>query len=173
MIQSCRIPGGAATARESAGWHRCGAMGDGQRPLAQVEGGGERRFAMGDAGRMDCERKVWGGAIVRRGGGAQSCAAGFSGGKGARTDHAHDLLNELALVEQAVALLGVLGEDGVVGALGAEVGGVVLLVLLARVVGAVGGLLGLFDGETEVGLTVEPGGEGGLRGRVASAGWKV
>ncbi len=86
----------------------------------------------------------------------------MAGGGRARTDHAHDLLDELALVEEAVALLGVLGEDGVVGALGAEVGGVVLLVLLARVVGAVARLLGLLDGEAEVGLTVEPGTEGGL-----------
>ncbi len=79
-----------------------------------------------------------------------------------RTDHDHDLLDKLALVEQAAALVGVLREDGVVGLLGVEVGGVELLVLLARVVGAIVGLLGLLDGQTIAGLTVEPGSESSL-----------
>ncbi len=74
----------------------------------------------------------------------------------ARTNHNHDLLDELALVEQAAALVGVLGEDGVEGLLGVEVGGVVLFVLLARVVGAVVRLLGLLHREAIAGLTVEP-----------------
>jgi hypothetical protein len=67
-------------------------------------------------------------------------------GRDSLTDHAHDLLDQLALIEQAVALLGVLLEDLVEGAFGGLVCRAVLLVLLTGIFGAILCFLGLLHG---------------------------
>ena len=84
-------------------------------------------------------------------------------GDAERTDHDHDLLDELALVEQAAALVGILREDAVEGLLGVKVGSVVLFKLLARVIGAVGRLLGLLYREPIAGLAVKPSSKSSLK----------
>ncbi len=59
----------------------------------------------------------------------------------ARTDEAHDLLDEVLLVDEALALGVVLGAEVLRGLGGVVEGGVVLFVLLLRVLGALVGVL--------------------------------
>ncbi len=66
-----------------------------------------------------------------------------------RTDEAHDLLDEVLLVDEALALGVVLGAEDLRGLGGVVECGVVLFVLLLRVLGAL------------VGVLRAPGGEGG------------
>jgi hypothetical protein len=80
----------------------------------------------------------------------------YCGSEVSLTDHPHDLLDQLALIKQAVTLLGVLLEDLVEGAFGGLVRRAILLVLLAGICGAILCFLGLLHGQTEGGLTVEP-----------------
>ena len=78
------------------------------------------------------------------------------------TDHDHDLLDEVPLVDQAVALVGVLVVDGVERLLRVEVRSVVFLILLPSIICTVGRLLGFLDGQPVAGLTVQPGAESSL-----------
>ncbi len=61
--------------------------------------------------------------------------------RGGRTDEAHDLLDEVLLVDEALALGVVLVAKVLRGLGGVVIGGVVLLVLLLRVLGALLGIL--------------------------------
>mmetsp|Transcript_59686 Transcript_59686/g.96669 ORF Transcript_59686/g.96669 Transcript_59686/m.96669 type:complete len:231 (+) Transcript_59686:1406-2098(+) len=72
------------------------------------------------------------------------------------TDVAHDLLDELALIKQVLALLGMAGKGSRKISFGGAVRGLPLLILVAGEFRAVFGLFGLFHGKTILGLAVEP-----------------